>query len=126
MSVLHAPKPRKTNIITAEELRRIGWLQMMEVELEDLERDLAKAHGWLRYHTWSAKHSPQGFPDDVLVRGTDLIFLENKREHERYQPTAEQIAWHAALRQVRNVHVDVVRPHDMDRIATMLERGLGK
>ena len=123
-SIAHTPKPRSPKVLSRDEIQRLQWLEVREAEMEADEAQYAKVYGWLRYHTWSAKHSPEGFPDDVLVRGPDLIFLENKREHERYQPTAAQREWYAALRQVRNVHVEVVRPHDMDRIAKMLERGL--
>jgi hypothetical protein len=45
--------------------------------------------GWRRYHTWLAKHSPAGFPDEVLVRPPRLVFAELKAEAGRLKPDHE-------------------------------------
>jgi hypothetical protein len=51
-----------------------------ERDLTGYVRDVARAFGWRRYHTWISKHSAAGFPDEVLVRGERLLFAELTRE----------------------------------------------
>jgi hypothetical protein len=51
---------------------------MTERELAGAVRDLAKLFGWLRYHTWTSVHSPAGFPDEILLRGSRLVVAELK------------------------------------------------
>jgi hypothetical protein len=89
-----------------------------ERELTGYVRDVARAFGWRRYHTWLSKHSPAGFPDEVLVRSGRLIFAELKSE--RGKLSDEQAAWLEELRAVPGVDVYLWRPADMDAIATVL------
>jgi len=89
-----------------------------ERDLTGYVRDLARALGWRRYHTWLAKHSPGGFPDEVLVRPPRLVFAELKSE--RGVLTLDQEGWLEALRQVAGGDVYVWRPPDMDEIARVL------
>lgn len=81
-------------------------------------RDLAKLYHWRRYHTWLSKHSPAGFPDEVLVRPQRLVFAELKSEKGKL--SSEQQAWLEELRQVPGVEVYLWRPADMDEIARVL------
>jgi hypothetical protein len=80
--------------------------------------DVAKAIGWRRYHTWLSKHSPAGFPDEVLLRPSRLVFAELKSE--RGKLSAEQEAWLEDLGQVPGVEVYQCRPEDMDAIVEAL------
>jgi hypothetical protein len=89
-----------------------------ERDLTGYVRDVARAFGWRRYHTWISKHSAAGFPDEVLVRGERLLFAELKREKGKL--SAEQEAWLEDLRRVPGVEVYVWRPGDMDEIAQVL------
>jgi hypothetical protein len=89
-----------------------------ERDLTGYVRDVARAFGWRRYHTWLSKHSPAGFPDEVLVRGPRLVFAELKSE--RGKLSDEQAAWLDALRAVPGVEVYVWRPADMEAIARVL------
>jgi hypothetical protein len=89
-----------------------------ERELTAYVRDVARAFGWRRYHTWLSKHSPAGFPDEVLVRSGRLIFAELKSERGRLSD--EQEAWLEQLRAVPGVEVYLWRPAEMDEIATVL------
>jgi hypothetical protein len=57
-----------------------------ERDLAGYLRDVARAFGWRRYHTFLSKHSPAGFPDEVLVRPPRLIFAELKSDHGRLKP----------------------------------------
>jgi hypothetical protein len=89
-----------------------------ERDLTGYVRDVARAFGWRRYHTWISKHSAAGFPDEVLVRGERLLFAELKREKGKL--SAEQEVWLEDLRRVPGVEVYVWRPGDMDEIAQVL------
>jgi hypothetical protein len=89
-----------------------------ERELTGYVADLAHLFGWRRYHTWLSRHSPAGFPDEVLVRGARLIVAELKSE--RGKVSAAQVEWLDALGQVPGVETYVWRPSDMDRIAEVL------
>jgi VRR-NUC domain len=89
-----------------------------ERDLTGYVRDVARAFGWRRYHTWISKHSAAGFPDEVLVRGGRLIFAELKRDKGKL--SVEQEAWLEDLRGVPGVDVYVWRPSQMDEIAQVL------
>lgn len=89
-----------------------------ERDLTAFVRDVAKAFAWRRYHTWLSKHSPAGFPDEVLLRPPRLVFAELKSERGRLKP--EQEAWLEDLRQVPGVEVYQWRPEDMDAIVEVL------
>jgi hypothetical protein len=89
-----------------------------ERDLTGYVRDVARAFGWRRSHTWLSKHSPAGFPDEVLCRPPRLVFAELKSGKGRL--SAEQEAWLKDLRGVPGVEVYVWRPGDMDEIAQVL------
>jgi hypothetical protein len=89
-----------------------------ERDLTGYVRDIAKAFGWRRYHTWLSKHSSAGFPDEVLLRPPRLVFAELKSE--RGKLSAEQAAWLEELRAVPGVEVYEWRPDDMDAIVEVL------
>ena len=44
--------------------------------VERYVRDLVAYHGWRRYHTFDSRRSAEGFPNEVLVRASALIFAE--------------------------------------------------
>jgi hypothetical protein len=89
-----------------------------ERDLTTYVRDLATLLGWRRYHTWLSKHSPAGFPDEVLVRRGRLVFAELKSEKAKLKP--EQQAWLNDLRLVPGIEVYIWRPSDMQAIAELL------
>ena len=63
---------------------------------------LAKQHGWMAYHTWSSKRSPEGFPDLVLAKaGQPLYMVELKTDTGQVTPA--QAAWLEALGAVRGL-----------------------
>src|ERR1035437_6585263 len=96
------------------------------IPLEDLTEkqfsvqvyDLARVCGWRRYHTYRSKHSPAGFPDEVLVRER-LIVAELKTETGPL--SAAQKEWIKALERA-GVECYVWRPHDLDLIAETLRK----
>jgi len=52
---------------------------MNEVDFESQLRDLIKLYQWdVAYHTHDSRHSAQGFPDWVLIRGERAVILELK------------------------------------------------
>jgi hypothetical protein len=89
-----------------------------EKDLTAYVRDLAKAFGWRRYHTWLSKHSPAGFPDEVLLRGPRLVVAELKSS--RGYITDTQAAWLEAWRQIPCAEVYLWTPSEMDEIARVL------
>jgi hypothetical protein len=93
-------------------------LAISERHLTTYVRDVAQACGWRRYHTWLSKHSPAGFPDEVLVRGGRLVFAELKSAKGKL--SADQEAWLEELRAVPGIEIYVWRPEDMDEIARVL------
>ena len=80
---------------------------------------LAKAHGWLVYHTFNSRKSAPGFPDLVLVRDGRSIFAELKTD--KTKPTKDQRRWLAELDKTQN-EVYLWRPKDLREITEILSR----
>jgi ribosomal protein L37E len=91
--------------------------------------DLARRGGWRSYHTFDSRRSSAGFPDLVLVRPPELIFVEVKAEKGKTTP--EQDAWLEDLGVVahmvacvevvaHHVRVFVWRPSDFDEVCRVL------
>lgn len=93
---------------------------MTEEEWQAQVLELARAQGWLCYHTRDSRRSEPGFPDLVMVRGAQLIFLELK-SHKGTAASVEQKEWMGRLKQVRYVHADIARPKDWPEIETALK-----
>jgi hypothetical protein len=77
--------------------------------------------GWLVYFTWRSDHSPSGFPDMVLLKGGRLVFAELKAEAGRL--SKQQEAWLRALEACDGIDVFVWRPHDEERVRSVLLEG---
>ena len=92
-------------------------LSLSEQQFTNQIRDLARALGWSRYHTWLAKHSAAGFPDEVLVRPPRLVFAELKSETGK--PTPAQREW-LDLLAACGLEVCLWRPSMIDQIAGYL------
>lgn len=102
---------------------------MSERALQNTIICMAKAQGFLCYHTWDSRRSEYGFPDLVLVHpdrtGAPLIFAELKREGNDATPA--QQAWLDAIAERMGflmgdyVIAEVWRPSDLDRIQALLE-----
>lgn len=99
-------------------------MEITEKQFERQVKELAKMFGWLYYHTWRSIHSPAGFPDCVMVRGSRLIFAELKSEKGKVSPAQEE--WLDALIGVakqtnfQEIQVYQWRPHMFDEIAEIL------
>lgn len=90
---------------------------MTERQFQSQVVKLAKACGWLVYHTYDSRRSEPGFPDLVLVKGKRLIFAELKTDKGILSEAQER--WLAALREAGRVAV-VWRPDDKPEIEWVL------
>lgn len=102
-----------------------------ERELQSRVLDLARMYGWRVAHFHDSRRQVRpgvmvgdrdaaGFPDLVLVRGTELLFVELKRETGR--ATDLQLEWLEALGAVPGVEALLVRPSSFDELAVRLCR----
>lgn len=119
--------------------------QMTEAQWQEIVEQLAGLGGWMHYHTRDSRGSVAGFPDLVLIRSPELLFVELKRQGK--DPTAEQDRWLTALEGVADaviaatqavvagrdeapghrpllpvVEVHVWRPGDLPRVQDRLGR----
>lgn len=69
---------------------------MTERELRQSLVHAAREFGWKVYFSWTSIHSPAGFPDLCMVRGTRLIFAELKTDKGKVSEPQQE--WIDALR----------------------------
>ncbi len=91
---------------------------LSEAQLSALVVELARIGRWRKYHTWSAKKSPRGFPDWILIRDGRMVAAELKSEKGPLRP--EQREWLDELDQVPGVEAYLWRPSDWDLIVETL------
>jgi hypothetical protein len=89
-----------------------------QVLLGDIRR-VARAHGWLVYHTHDSRRSDEGFPDLVLVREAVLMY-ELKTNTGKLTPA--QQTWLTLLERTGQVECGVWRPRDLAAIEARLTR----
>lgn len=84
--------------------------------------DLARLNGWLafRYPTWQRTATTPGFPDLVLVRPGEILFLELKSEKGTISAAQESVL--ALLSGVTRVRVGTAKPSDWDTLVETLKR----
>ena len=80
---------------------------------------LARSCGWMAFHAYTMKRSPEGFPDLVLVREA-IVVAELKLAGET--PTAAQTAWLRAFVRCRHSEVYLWRPEMWPAITQRLTR----
>lgn len=110
-SVKYWPTAKARELLDAE---------ITEAELQALIVEAAKAFGWLSYHTHNSRHSAAGFPDLVLVRTGELLFVELKSAKGKL--TAAQSEWLNALDGATTVEANVWRPRDLTDALSRLAR----
>lgn len=81
--------------------------------------NLAKANGWLVYHTHDSRRSEPGFPDLVMVRNCVLIFAEVKTLKGKI--STEQERWLYELSETETPTY-IWRPSDWPEIERILEQ----
>ena len=79
-----------------------------ERELQSMVEAAAELGGWLVFHDTDSRRNRAGFPDLVMVRGTDAVFVELKTAKGRV-PKAQAMCIDA-LQQVETFTAEVVRP----------------
>jgi hypothetical protein len=91
-----------------------------EAKFQEQVLDLAALYGWaLRYHTRDSRRSDKGWPDLVLCRPPEILFVELKGPRTR--PAAEQVMWLQALAAC-GLEVHLWRPADFDEMHGRLAR----
>lgn len=78
---------------------------------------LAKQHSWLCYHTYRSDKSPPGFPDIVMVRPGETLWVECKTNTGKL--TQEQMTWLSLLEHAGQ-ECHVWRPKDWAQIEERL------
>lgn len=118
------PCPRASGTSGADLAReyalRLQANTMPERDLLGFVLAMARALGWVAYHTHDSRHSAAGFPDVIAVRDGAALAFELKRQRE--DPTPEQAAWLAELARVPGVIAGIWRP--MDWLDGTIERVL--
>jgi hypothetical protein len=78
-----------------DELNKILASKTPERELQGNVQQFAEVRRWRFYHTHRSQHSPEGFPDCIMIRrdqsGIALLVYELKRQNEK--PTPAQQDW---------------------------------
>ncbi len=89
-----------------------------ERDFERQVKDVAKLFSWLYYHTFRSQFSPAGFPDCVLVRGSEpVIYAELKSEGGKL--SEPQREWLLSLVRAGE-RVFVWKPSNLDQIISIL------
>ena len=89
-----------------------------EREFEKQIKETAKRFGWLYYHTHRSQFSPAGFPDCVLVRGSEKpIWAELKAMKGKLG--LEQREWLLALARAGQ-RVYLWRPDSLQQVMEIL------
>lgn len=104
------PAPASQTPKAAKSATRKLALAMSEADLLSNVREMAKAAGWMVYHTHDSRRSEVGFPDCVLVRKSRILFVELKSE--KGKPSPAQVEWLHALMLTRRVETFLWRPSD--------------
>lgn len=92
---------------------------MTEKQWQQLVVDAARANSWHVYHTFDSRRSEPGFPDLILVRDTEMLVIELKRE--RGTVTLDQERWLRAFSGVAGITVMVAHPSDWPGIEQTLK-----
>lgn len=81
--------------------------------------DFAHIQGWWIFFNGDSRRAVPGWPDLVLIREPECIFVELKAEKGRVSPEQETILQKLSL---CNMETHVWRPRDLDAIHKRLKR----
>lgn len=81
--------------------------------------ELARWKHWRTYHTHDSRKSAPGFPDLVLVRAGELIFVELKTDEGKVTPAQRE--WLNALSGC-GAETHIWRPADLELVKARLWR----
>ena len=85
---------------------------------------VARVSGWITYYTFDSRHSPEGFPDRIVVRpepGRGPVYAWELKT-ARGKVTMAQQLWLTAL-DGKCITAGLVRPADFADLAHLLQRG---
>jgi VRR-NUC domain-containing protein len=86
---------------------------------------VARLAGWIAYHTFDSRKSPEGFPDVILVRpepGRGPVYAWECKT-ARGKVTMPQQMWLTAL-DGKTISARVVRPSDLEDLVRLLQAPL--
>ena len=89
-----------------------------EADFQRQVQDMARIHGWLDWHVLKAKGMRAGFPDLLLLRPPELIWVELKSAKGKVTPA--QTEMHEKLRECGQ-KVYVWYPDDWNEIEEILK-----
>jgi hypothetical protein len=92
---------------------------MTERALQSAIIHAARSLGWMVYWTWNSRHSPEGYPDLVLVKNGVILVYELKTEKGRMRPMQQE--WLDALAGATVKTSRVIRPGDLDDVLKELQ-----
>lgn len=92
---------------------------LTEKAWQQLVVDAARLHGWHVHHHFDSRRSEPGFPDLVLTRPPEAIFVELKTDTGKVTPA--QIAYLDRLRRCA-LETHIWRPADQARAFSRLAR----
>lgn len=92
---------------------------MTEAQWQQQVVELAALYGWSSYHTYDSRRSHPGWPDLVLCRPPEIVFVELKTDKGRL--SAAQCEWLERLA-ASGQRVFVWRPSMFDAIHRILKR----
>lgn len=90
-----------------------------ERQWQEQVTQLAQLYDWAHYHPFDSRRSVAGWPDLVLARPPELLFVELKTDRGRLSPA--QRAW-LELLTACGQEVHVWRPRDFDDVHERLRR----
>ena len=79
--------------------------------------ELAQYKGWWVYHTFDSRRSEPGFPDLVLIRPPQLLFIEVKSQRGKITRAQKRCM---DLLMAANQAVYIVKPSDWDKVVVLL------
>lgn len=91
-----------------------------EKELQQAVLDMAKATGWLVYHSYDSRMDEAGFPDLVLIKPPRVLFVELKAQKGKL--SREQVEFGFALNRCCEVEYNLWRPGDWQEIEAELTK----
>lgn len=88
---------------------------MTEAEWQTLVEGIARAHGWWTHHQRDSRGSKEGWPDLVLVRDGDCMFVELKK-HGGQLTDDQALVLERLHRAGQEVHVWYPRDEEIVRL----------
>lgn len=98
----------------------IGALPVSEAAWQTTVTDLAKVYGWMVFHQLDSRGTEEGWPDLVLIRPPECLFVELKTDRGRVRPAQSLVLESLAA---CGLEVHIWRPAGWSEIAARLRPG---